>query len=99
MIRPHRIHHVLIAGGHGRGRPPHEAHDGSLGDTEDEQHGGGRVAGIAKASASNVRLREECLPLSPVSTVGRTTAKLVREHQPVFLTTASRPQSALLPVP
>ncbi len=64
-IGPHRVHHVLVSRGHGRGRPPNEAHDGPLGYAEDEQHRGGGVARVVQPPVSHLRLHQQCLPLGP----------------------------------
>lgn len=47
-VGPYRVDHVLVSGGHGSGRPPHETHDGPLGNTEDQQNCRGRVARVVQ---------------------------------------------------
>jgi hypothetical protein len=54
------------------------------GTPKDEQYRRGRVPRIVQTPVPDVRLCQQCLPLSPVPTVGRATAVLIREDQTVF---------------
>jgi hypothetical protein len=48
-----RVGDVLVSGSHRRAGPAHDSHRCPLGNAEDQQHGGGRVAGVVKAAVGH----------------------------------------------
>ena len=62
-ITPALIRHVLLARGHRRARPPHDAHHRPLGDALDQQHGRRRVPRIVQPAIGCAgRLKELSTP-------------------------------------
>ena len=90
-ITPALIRHVLIARGHRRARPPHDAHHRPLGDAQDQQHGRRRAPRIVQPAIGYAGRSKERLPIPVIRVETQRLAQRRGKHPAAFLPELASP--------